>query len=954
MGMRISFKIVHLKFALLVIAVLVGSAVRAQSGYHITNYAVADYQAGNQNWDISSDGRRMFIANNRGLLVLEGQNSTLYPLPENTIVRSVAYIEERIYTGSYEEFGYWERDRSGGYTYTSLVGLLQSVTLTNDEFWRIIEFNGNIYFQSFGILLEYDGFTIRDVMTPGSMMFLHEANGRLFAHQIRGPLMELLNGELVAIPNSGFLQNTEVKSILPHTGTSILIGTSTQGVFRYDGLTFREWSPRTTSDLTRYQLNVGTRIGDRLIFGTILKGLFVYDVGGTRLDHIHSETGMQNNTVLAVQGDERGNVWVGMDKGFDYIAFDSPVTLYRDIQNEIGSVYSASLVGKTLYVGTNQGIYSFLMGDDGALSGRTFIQGSEGQVWFLQVVDDVLYAGLNEGTFALQNNTLRRVSDVTGGYTFKRIRSQNTDIILQSTYSSLVAFRKQGGLWRKDVELDGFTAPSRFLEMDHLGNIWLGHTIKGIYQLQPNERFDSVSVVREVGRQQGLVERTNRVFTADNRILVSTSNNLYQWDAINQTMVPFNELTDVLGSSSGILNILPAGSGRYWIIKTDEVVMAEIRFGNVRQLYKMVPDMYAMKLVDDYETIVALNDSLHLFCLDDGFAILNHNRILRQDPLNPAPLINDILIWDDPSSKTRLQSDSDGLQHLPSSLQYLYLSWSPASTGGNKAYSQYRLLGYDSDWTDWTAKTDVTFLRLPFGEYTFQVRMLLENGSVTDTVSLPFRVRAPLYLTPIAMIVYVMLIVSFLVMIRLYISRRRWKQREVQLQKDNEIVRTLKEKAENDLVHLSNEKLQSEIAYKTSQLANSTMAMVRKNEMLGELQSEIDAMRTELGSRLPTKYVNRLSKLIDQEMKNETEWELFEALYDQAHGDFFKRLKSDYPSLTPSDLRLCAYLRMNLASKEIAPLLNITVRGVEERRYRLRKRMNLNTDENLSERIMTY
>jgi FixJ family two-component response regulator len=89
-------------------------------------------------------------------------------------------------------------------------------------------------------------------------------------------------------------------------------------------------------------------------------------------------------------------------------------------------------------------------------------------------------------------------------------------------------------------------------------------------------------------------------------------------------------------------------------------------------------------------------------------------------------------------------------------------------------------------------------------------------------------------------------------------------------------------------------------------------------------------------------------------MKNESEWEAFEALYDQAHGDFFKRLKADFSGLTPSDLRLCAYLRMNLSSKEIAPLLNITVRGVEERRYRLRKRMNLGSDENLTERIMTY
>src|SRR5690606_24299297 len=109
-----------------------------------------------------------------------------------------------------------------------------------------------------------------------------------------------------------------------------------------------------------------------------------------------------------------------------------------------------------------------------------------------------------------------------------------------------------------------------------------------------------------------------------------------------------------------------------------------------------------------------------------------------------------------------------------------------------------------------------------------------------------------------------------------------------------------------------------------------------------------------MGDRLPKKYANQLLSLIDKGLQDEREWEVFEQLYDQAHGDFFKRLKDDYPQLTPSDLRLCAYLRMNLASKEIAPLLSISVRGVEERRYRLRKRLDLSADVNLTEMIMTY
>jgi len=81
---------------------------------------------------------------------------------------------------------------------------------------------------------------------------------------------------------------------------------------------------------------------------------------------------------------------------------------------------------------------------------------------------------------------------------------------------------------------------------------------------------------------------------------------------------------------------------------------------------------------------------------------------------------------------------------------------------------------------------------------------------------------------------------------------------------------------------------------------------------------------------------------------------MFENLFDQAHANFFKRLKTEFPTLTPSDLRLCAYLRMNLSSKEIAPLINITIRGVEERRYRLRKRLNLPPEHNLTDYILSY
>lgn len=954
MGMRISFKIEHLKFVLLLCAVLVGSMAKAQNGYHITNYTPAETGSGNQNWDISTDGRKMYIANNNGLLVMEGQNSKLHQLPEKTIVRSVAMIDGRIYTGSYEEFGYWEPDADGELRYVSLIPLLKDITLTHDEFWRIVAFGGNIYFQSFGILLRYDGTRIDPVATPGPMMFLHIANGRMFAQQIGGGIFEMTPAGLVELPNSRIFSNTEVKAILPLSGNELVIGTSTEGLYRYNGSGFSRWSAATTHPLVNNQLNAGIRSREFLIFGTILKGLYVFALDGRLVTHIQSETWLQNNTVLALKTDDRGNLWVGMDKGFDYIAFDTPIRMYRDIRNDIGSVYTAALYENELYVGTNQGIYYYRKGADGSYVDRRFIRGSEGQVWFLQVVDGHLYGGLNVGTYLIKNHELSRVSDVTGGYNLKRISTADGDVLLQSTYNMVVVFRKKAGIWRKDHVMEGFSAPSRFLEMDHLGNLWLGHTIKGIYNIQPSERFDQVVGIRQVGRDDGLDESTNRVFSADNRIIVSTSTTVYQWDAIHKRMIPFPELSEALGNEAGILNIIPSGSSRYWIVRRKEIGLYEIRFGKVRQLYRLVPEMYNLNLVENYENIVVLNDSLHLFCLDDGFAVLNYEDISKKEIVTAPPLISEAQIWKSPDERFSILARTERLRKISNAYSNLAFSWTPPVTGGNKAFFQYRLEGYDGKWTEWSSKTSVTYLRLPHGNYTFEVRMLTETGFVTESARFEFRISPPWYFTPFAYVLYVMLAASFFAMIRLYFSRRRWKKREQELRIEHELIRSQKEKMESEVVQLSNENLQNEIAHKSAQLANSTMAMVRKNELLGEIKQEIDSQKLELGARMPTKYYNRLARLIDQEMRNEKEWEAFEALYDQAHGDFFKRLKADFPSLTPSDLRLCAYLRMNLSSKEIAPLLSITVRGVEERRYRLRKRMGLTSDDNLTERIMTY
>jgi DNA-binding CsgD family transcriptional regulator len=139
------------------------------------------------------------------------------------------------------------------------------------------------------------------------------------------------------------------------------------------------------------------------------------------------------------------------------------------------------------------------------------------------------------------------------------------------------------------------------------------------------------------------------------------------------------------------------------------------------------------------------------------------------------------------------------------------------------------------------------------------------------------------------------------------------------------------------------------LASKSRELANSAMNIVYKNELLQKISEEITHLKDNSGKQLSEEQLRRIQKVINEGMNDERDWNVFEMSFNEAHENFFKKLKNQHPDLVPNDLKLCAYLRMNMSSKEMASLLNISLRGVEIRRYRLRKKLNLDHDKNLVE-----
>jgi len=254
------------------------------------------------------------------------------------------------------------------------------------------------------------------------------------------------------------------------------------------------------------------------------------------------------------------------------------------------------------------------------------------------------------------------------------------------------------------------------------------------------------------------------------------------------------------------------------------------------------------------------------------------------------------------------------------------------------------------------------YTNLKEGSYTFEVKALNSHGSETEINSFSFVIKPPFYKSKVAWLIYSLLILALFIANAYYIRKRvvriKLKEKirhEKRLAKREHLFKEQTALSEKEIVQLRNECLQNEMLHKNKELANATLLLVQKNKTLTFLKNDLFELLKKLPSDHPSRQsLSNLLKKVNRDLKNEKNWELFNSYFDEVHQDFTNRIKDEFKDLTPKELRMCAYLRMNLSTKEIAPLMNISVRGVEISRYRLRKKLNIGHNQNLTEFILSY
>ncbi|MGV3696398.1 tetratricopeptide repeat protein [Flavobacterium sp.] len=186
-----------------------------------------------------------------------------------------------------------------------------------------------------------------------------------------------------------------------------------------------------------------------------------------------------------------------------------------------------------------------------------------------------------------------------------------------------------------------------------------------------------------------------------------------------------------------------------------------------------------------------------------------------------------------------------------------------------------------------------------------------------------------------------LLVLVILIFTILFFFLKRINKRDKQLLKaKQELVNLMEEQKQ-----MKEQQFQNDLEYKESQLSAVTIQMLEKNELLDEI-------KTILTKKGPTSEKD-LKKLVSKYTIQENNWRDFDNYFESVNKNFYTRLKQKYPEISSNDLKICALIKLNLSIKEMASILNISPDSVKTARHRLRKKLQLSTEENLTDFILS-
>lgn len=938
----------------------------------LRNFSPIEYNGGTQNWQIGEmRDNLMAFANNHGLIVFDGENWQIHPVANYTSVRSLAFDAKKlcVYAGASDEFGYFDINTATfNVEYHSLSKLLPANMRMFGEIWKIhLLPSGEVLFQGRAHLFSLrQGNKLITLKTAGAIDNSALVGDRVYVSTKTG-IYIYHGGKLSPLPGTGNLTGKRVSGVVQYNG-KVMFVTMSDGLFIYDGHTATPFE-LDISPLLKDNNVFCAAAGKRYIgFGTIKNGLIVKDLQTGSNYYVNTNTGLQNNTVLSMSFDSLDNIWLGLDMGLSYVMLESSYGNLLGANNTIGTGYTSAISGNQLYMGTNQGLFSipFPLQNSILPPKAQTVEGVVGQIWSLQNIDGTLLCGANDGAYVVGAGSVRRIEGLGGTWGFRKL-NDHPGYLLTCDYDGLAVLKQEGGSITLHSRLSNFHEASGNFEQDSDGSIWLSHWHKGVWHFRLSDDMTRVENLEYYHNGAGLVvDDNNLVCKIDGRVYVSSVDGFHQYDERNRKLKHCDWMTNLFNTYGEALHVTQAPDGMIIAYKADYLAVAERQHNGKYQSRQVGYGNMVQQMQMGLGNIGFLENRQIVLNSNNGFFVMrpqkkdaaktNHVMVRRIYSTNTG----DTLVY---MRCPELVKEEVVLPHSLNSIRIEYVM--PEYRGEKGVLYSCYLEGYEKEMSTMSHSSSKEYTKLEKGKYIFHVKARnLVDGTESES-QIVIRILPAWYETWWAYLLYIILAVTGMWALLRYMNLRAEKEltkvkkeKERQMKEQQMEFHLAEEKKEKELAKLRSKQLEVELKHKSSELSDSAMNLVRKNDMLQAIDQNMEQLsesvrREEAKARL-VKKIGDIRKEIKMHMNDDDNWNKFEENFNLVYDNFSQKIMEAFPQLKKSDLKLCVYLRMGLSSKEMASLLNTSVRSIETARYRLRKKLDIDTGSNLTDFIQSF
>lgn len=928
----------------------------------IQYFSSEDYQGGIQNYQIGQDHRGViYVCNNLGLLEYDGNIWQKYATSNGTKVRSfLSDLSGRLYVGAQDEFGMFKANNKGELEFESFNALIPEKYKGYGDVWNILPYKEKLLFATFKDLFVYDGNAIEVIETSARHEFTFIMQGQIVSHfKDEGLKSYSPESGWSYIPQGSFFADKRVMSMVVLNQHAQLIATYEHGLYLYDKNSIIPWKIDINEKLKEYKINTLIRLKNgNVAIGTESEGLFILTPTGEVELFLTKDRGLNNRTVLNIYEDTNSNLWVGLNNGLARIELQTPFS-FIDEQLELpGTGYTALGSSDFFYYGTNTGLFSL---DKRAPESEILpIENVKGQVYKIQSIKgDILVAGHN-GAYVIRGSSAIEISNEEGWWTFVGI--PKTSLAIGGNYNGLFLLNKSEDGWHVLKKYENFNESARVMVMDNQF-LWMSHGYKGVYRFTFSDDYNEIKEINFYNSKDGFPGNyLINVFEINNEIVFGTSEGVYKYDNTNNRFALHPEYIKIFNPGEHIRFLSEDALGNiYFIAENRSGIIRKSAWGEYSIEWNSFNKIHDF-LNDDLDNISIVDNENILFGAKEGFIRYNpttfyHSEVPFKTIFRQITNNRDSLIYGGNAADEKLFKNIE----LPYSDNSIHFRFSALHYDDKGTMYRWKLKGFDNEWSDWSEKTEKGFTNLNEGVYEFIIQAQNIYNTESPVHSIAFSILPPWYRSNLAYTFYLFFIMSsitglvFLVDLKYNKQKRKLiSEQEIKLMQKDNILQEVSKKSEEEINRLKNEKLMAEINHKNKELATSTMHLLYKNEFISHMKNQLNQIQKKETNVDLSKDIGRIVKDIEKNISHDEDWQHFEFHFDQVHGDFISNIKKSYPDLTPQELKLCAYLRMNMSTKEIANLMQISTRGVETGRYRIRKKLNLTRNENLLEFIMHF